>query len=61
MQMRLASPWNTKKYSVNNSSTNRTLQAELGIFPSKRGSQGNMVSPFGREKNVKAGTFAFGS
>ena len=61
MKLNLASPWNTKKYSFNNSSTNRTLQGDLGIFPNKRGSLGAIVSPTGREKNAKAGTFAFGA
>jgi len=36
MKLKLTSPWNTKKYSFNNSSTNRTLQGDLGIFPTKR-------------------------
>lgn len=37
------------------------MKADLGIFPQKRGSLGNMISPTGRETNAKAGTFAFGS
>ena len=59
MKIKLSSPWNTKKYSFNNSSTNRTLKGDLGIFPSKRMSQGAMISP--ARGNVKEGSFAFGA
>mmetsp|Transcript_7736 Transcript_7736/g.10921 ORF Transcript_7736/g.10921 Transcript_7736/m.10921 type:complete len:137 (+) Transcript_7736:55-465(+) len=55
-------PWSTKKYSINNSSTNRTRKENaLGIFPMQRRSLGAMHSPAQKTvENAKAGTFAFG-
>ena len=55
-------PWSTKRYSVNNSSAVRTTKKEnaLGIFPAQRRSLGLMNNSPTQDKNVKAGTFAFG-
>ena len=56
------SPWSTQKYSNNNSGNVRAAnqKGSLGIFASKKRSQG-MISPPQKDRNAKAGTFAFGS
>ena len=57
----LTSPWSTKKYSMQNSQANRTMKGgDMGIFPNRRRSLGNMAGAT-TVQNAKAGTFAFGS